>query len=348
MTANTHERDTAQATGTAALVRHQRITIHEVNTRLTHLRTGPLADRLPHPDSPEGRNLRRWLVQLMAAELIVHQETNAFAHDSPLLIDPAQNATAPVEQADGQAAEALAGAGGQEVAAVASGPGRAAGQAVDRAVEEPAGAGGAVVGRPGRAAGRAAEALAGVGGQEVAASACDLGRAARRDEVIGLDLAMRTGGVAAAVLATVAGRALFERVTAGVHVDETEISGYYVRNPDEFAVPETRWTRELGPIRRGELAGAIEDAVFGAAEGEVVGPVDGPGGPWTLTVERIDGGGRKPYQMVREGIGRELALARREQVFGRWLEGRMAAWVRLSPGFEHPGDPRQPDAVHRH
>ncbi|GAA1019913.1 malonyl CoA-ACP transacylase [Acrocarpospora pleiomorpha] len=307
MTANTHEMDSAQAT--AALVRHQRITIHEVNTRLALLRTGPLADRLPHPDSPEGRNLRRWLVQLMAAELIVHQETNAFAHDPPTPIDLAQNATAPIEQA----------------------------------------------------AGRAAEALAGVGGQEVAASACDLGRAARRDEVIGLDLAMRTGGVAAAVLATVAGRALFERVIAGVHVDDAEISSYYMRNPDEFAVPETRWTRELGPIRRGELAGPIEDAVFGVAggdaaegdvvgpaEGDVVGPVDGPGGPWTLTIERIDGGGRKPYQMVREGIGRELALARREQVFGRWLEGRMAAWVRLSPGFEHPGDPRQPDAVHRH
>jgi [acyl-carrier-protein] S-malonyltransferase len=182
------------------------------------------------------------------------------------------------------------------------------------------------------------------------------GRVAGRDEVIGLDLAMRTGGVAAAVLATVAGRALFERVTAGIHADETEISSYYMRNPDEFAVPETRWTRELGPIRRGEIAGAIEDAVFGAAEGDgvgpvegdVVGPIDGPGGPWTLTIERIDGGGRKPYQMVREGIAEELTTARREQVFGRWLEARMAAWVRLSPGFEHPGDPGQPDATHRH
>ncbi|MEO3857905.1 peptidylprolyl isomerase [Acrocarpospora sp. B8E8] len=314
MTANTHEKDTAQATGTAALVRHQRITIHEVNTRLTHLRTGPLADRLPHPDSPEGRNLRRWLVQLMAAELIVQQEANAPVHLPPSGQDLAQDTTAPIEQA----AEALAGVSGQGV--------------------------GAVAGDTGRAAGQAAEALAGVSRREVAAVACDLGRAAG----ICLDLAMRTGGAAAAVLATVAGRALFERVTAGVHVDETEISGYYMRNQDEFAVPETRWTREFGPIRRGELAGAIEDAVFGAAEGEVVGPVDGPGGPWTLTVERIDGGERKPYQMVRERIGRELALARREQVFGRWLEGRMAAWVRLSPGFEHPGDPRQPDAVHRH
>ncbi|WP_204040890.1 peptidylprolyl isomerase [Acrocarpospora phusangensis] len=165
---------------------------------------------------------------------------------------------------------------------------------------------------------------------------------------LSLELAMRTGGVVAAVLATPDGRALFEQVTGNIHADEAEISGYYVRNGDRFTVPEVRWTRELGPVRRGELTGPIEEAVFGAAEGEVVGPVEGPGGPWTITVERIEGGGRKPYQTVREEVGRELTAARREEEFARWLQARTAAYVRLSPGFEHPGDPSQPDAVHRH
>ncbi|HEX8008507.1 MAG TPA: peptidylprolyl isomerase [Trebonia sp.] len=235
----------------AAMVRDQEITVDEVNLRLAELRTGPLAGRLPHPDAPEGRNLRRWLVQVMAAELLVQQETPALE--------------------DG-----------------------------------------------GRTAG------------------------------LSLELAMRTGGVVAAVLATPAGRALFDQVTATIQADETEISDYYARNLDRFTAVETRWTRELGPVRLGELTGPIEDAVFSAAEGEVVGPVEGPGGPWTITVERIEGGGRKPYQMVREEIRRELTLARREQEFGRWLQARVAACVRLSPGFEHPGDPRQPDAAHRH
>jgi [acyl-carrier-protein] S-malonyltransferase len=42
-----------------------------------------------------------------------------------------------------------------------------------------------------------------------------------------------------------------------------------------------------------------------------------------------------------------LAVARRRE-FRRWLDVRRAALVHLSPGYEHPGDPRQPDNTHRH
>jgi [acyl-carrier-protein] S-malonyltransferase len=31
-----------------------------------------------------------------------------------------------------------------------------------------------------------------------------------------------------------------------------------------------------------------------------------------------------------------------------WLDARCAALVSLAPGYEHPGDPRQPDNTHRH
>lgn len=43
-----------------------------------------------------------------------------------------------------------------------------------------------------------------------------------------------------------------------------------------------------------------------------------------------------------------LRGAARRRVFRIWLEQRRAALVWLAPGYEHPGDPRQPDNTHRH
>jgi [acyl-carrier-protein] S-malonyltransferase len=43
-----------------------------------------------------------------------------------------------------------------------------------------------------------------------------------------------------------------------------------------------------------------------------------------------------------------LRAAARRRAFRIWLEQRRAALVELAPGYEHPGDPRQPDNVHRH
>jgi zinc protease len=34
--------------------------------------------------------------------------------------------------------------------------------------------------------------------------------------------------------------------------------------------------------------------------------------------------------------------------FDQWLDERRAELAALEPGWEHPGDPRLPDAVHRH
>ncbi|MEY9964369.1 [acyl-carrier-protein] S-malonyltransferase [Streptacidiphilus sp. MAP12-16] len=36
------------------------------------------------------------------------------------------------------------------------------------------------------------------------------------------------------------------------------------------------------------------------------------------------------------------------RAFARWLDLRRAQSVRVAPGFEHPGDPTQPDHTHRH
>lgn len=54
------------------------------------------------------------------------------------------------------------------------------------------------------------------------------------------------------------------------------------------------------------------------------------------------------YADAREGIAAALRSAARDRAFADWLEGRMACEVELRPGFEHPADPHQADATHRH
>jgi len=51
---------------------------------------------------------------------------------------------------------------------------------------------------------------------------------------------------------------------------------------------------------------------------------------------------------VRPMIAEHLLGAARRRAFRLWLDQRRAELVRLAPGYEHPGDPRQPDNTHRH
>ena len=55
-----------------------------------------------------------------------------------------------------------------------------------------------------------------------------------------------------------------------------------------------------------------------------------------------------PLQEVRSVIAEHLRGAARRRAFRIWLDARRAAMVQLAPGYEHPGDPRQPDNTHRH
>jgi [acyl-carrier-protein] S-malonyltransferase len=63
----------------AAWVGGQPIPVAEVDRRLAALSDGPLASRLPPPDTAQGRNLRRWLVQVLTVEELVAQEAAARA-----------------------------------------------------------------------------------------------------------------------------------------------------------------------------------------------------------------------------------------------------------------------------
>jgi len=55
-----------------------------------------------------------------------------------------------------------------------------------------------------------------------------------------------------------------------------------------------------------------------------------------------------PLDEVRSAIADHLRGAARRRAFRVWLDARRATLVQLAAGYEHPGDPRQPDNTHRH
>ncbi len=159
------------------------------------------------------------------------------------------------------------------------------------------------------------------------------------------------GSVAADLLTRSAlARAVFVAVTAEVSVDAAEVERFYRANPEAYRVPEERVVRSGGPLRtlrRGELTGPVEDAVFAARAGEVVGPVEDPLGRHTYEVVEVRAARVRSLTEAGPEIEARLRSAARRRAFTAWLD-EQASRVRLAPGFEHPGDPRQPDNTHQH
>lgn len=186
---------------TAALVGGEPVPVAEIDEREKALRAGNMASALPRPGTSEGRQLRRWLTQLVTAERVVALEPE---------FDPAPTL----------------------------------------------------------------------------------------DEILP-DMAARLeiGSIAAAVLDTDAGRSAFAHVTADVRVTDIEIVAYHRRNPGRFAARRT---------------------------------------------DALD------FAEARPLIAAHLGAAARRRAFRLWLDARCAELVDLAPGYEHPGDPRQPDNTHRH
>ncbi|OBB35923.1 malonyl CoA-ACP transacylase [Mycobacterium sp. 852002-51961_SCH5331710] len=181
--------------GIAATVDGVPVSLEEVDAREASLRGSRIASALPRPGTSEGRQLRRWLTQLLVAERVVAAE-----------------AAARGLHADGAPTEA---------------------------------------------------------------------------EVLpDMTVRMEIGSVAASVLADPVARAVFAELTASVDVSDDQVASYRQRNPLRFNTT-----------------------------GEIV---------------------------------EHLRAAARRRAFRLWLDARCAADVRLAPGYEHPGDPRQPDNTHRH
>ncbi|WP_205876426.1 DUF7158 domain-containing protein [Mycobacterium camsae] len=192
------------------------VAVADVDARETRLRGGPQANALPAPGTSEGRQLRRWLTQLIVTERLVAAEAAARGldgADAPTEIDLLPDATARLE----------------------------------------------------------------------------------------------IGSIAAAALADPRARALFADVTAGVEISAGDVAAYHARNPLRFAQSRV------------------------GSHGWREPPVGDP-----------------PLEEVRSAIAQHLLGAARRRTFRVWLDARHAALVRLAPGYEHPGDPCQPDNTHRH
>jgi [acyl-carrier-protein] S-malonyltransferase len=97
----------------------------------------------------------------------------------------------------------------------------------------------------------------------------------------------------------------------------------------------------LGEVTLGSLPAALADAIRARPYGALVGPVLDSFG-WHVAVASA--------QLAQPPEPRPEALigAARRLAFARWLDEARAAHVRLVPGLEHPGDPRQPDNHHKH
>jgi parvulin-like peptidyl-prolyl isomerase len=105
---------------------------------------------------------------------------------------------------------------------------------------------------------------------------------------------------------------------------------------------------DLGPLKRGELAGEIEELAFGAQEGQVIGPVRSPFGWHVLVVESIEPGGVADLASVQEDIAAELAERRRREAYVAWLERRALDGITMAPDYEHPFRPSFLEWAHRH
>jgi [acyl-carrier-protein] S-malonyltransferase len=175
------------------------------------------------------------------------------------------------------------------------------------------------------------------------------------------------GSAVADVLATsVAAREVFAVVTAAVAVSESEVRAVHAgergrhrrtaewllrqafhpsdpsRLPGQLpAMPPSRITSQA-------LLPEVRAALADAAAGTVVGPVRSSLGWHLVQVDEVLPPGPLRYADVQAEIAATLLDRRRQRVFVRWLDRRYAESVRLAPGYEHPADPRQPDATHRH
>ncbi len=165
---------------------------------------------------------------------------------------------------------------------------------------------------------------------------------------------------------------LVAHVTAAAAVSEDEARDYYVRNPDLFRRPERRRIRHAvfpeeaaaralavaavgGPasgddvtIGRGELAGPLEDALFAARVGDIVGPIRTEHGWHVARIEGVEPASRSAFDEVRVGIEAELLAAARRRAFEDWLERRRSELAVVMPEFEHPGNPAVGLPTHRH
>jgi [acyl-carrier-protein] S-malonyltransferase len=108
---------------------------------------------------------------------------------------------------------------------------------------------------------------------------------------------------------------------------------------EEELLPDTTARLEIGSITAAALNHPLGRALFV----DITGAVD---------VDDEDVAAysvRNPHRFATTTeVAGHLRGAARRRAFRLWLDARCAELVELAPGYEHPGDPRQPDNTHRH
>jgi [acyl-carrier-protein] S-malonyltransferase len=109
---------------------------------------------------------------------------------------------------------------------------------------------------------------------------------------------------------------------------------------EEDLLPDTTTRMEIGSIAASVLADPLGRALFASVTATVVDITD---------AEVDDYVERNPRRFGSTAeVADHLRGAARRRAFRLWLDARCAEVVELAPGYEHPGDPRQPDNTHRH
>ena len=125
---------------------------------------------------------------------------------------------------------------------------------------------------------------------------------------------------------------------------------------EQELLPDVTARMEIGSVAASVLSQPLARALFATLTAEVDATDDDVAAyharnPFRFAARRrwatglVDG---PRLDEVRSAVAEHLRSAARRREFRRWLDERCAALVELAPGYEHPGDPRQPDNTHRH
>ncbi len=129
---------------------------------------------------------------------------------------------------------------------------------------------------------------------------------------------------------------------------------------EEELLPDETARLEIGSVAAAVLSDPLARALFAHVTAEITVTDDEVAGyharnPGRFATRERDGHGwltppsaPPPLAEVRSAIIDHLRGAARRRAFRVWLDSRRAELVELTPGYEHPGDPRQPDNTHKH
>jgi len=189
------------------------------------------------------------------------------------------------------------------------------------------------------------------------------------DEVDAREARLRGGQLASAlpVAGTSEGRQLRRWLTQLIVTERVVAADFATRGvstddipAEEDLLPDITARLEIGSIAAAVLADPRARALLGCVTADVDVSDDDIAAyhdrnPLRFAGSRPEGDGWRapavtvpPLAEVRPMIAEHLRAAARRRAFRLWLDQRRAELVRLSPGYEHPGDPRQPDNTHRH